>query len=112
MNYVECLDFYFAANDVSSNDKKRAILLSVCGVSTYKLICSLIDPDKLNSTLYKDLVAKVKEHYDPKPSSIVQRHKFNARTREPGKSIAEYVAALRQLAEHCDYDSMILNDML
>ena len=77
----------------------------------YKLIRSLIDPTKLNSTSYKDLVAKVKEHYDPKPSSIVQRHKFNKRTREPGESIAEYVAALRQLAEHCDYGES-LNDML
>ena len=53
----------------------------------------------------------MKQHYDPKSSSIVQSHKFNKRTREPGESIAEYVAALRQLAEHCDYGKS-LNDML
>ena len=99
-------------NDVSSDVKKRAILLSVCGASTFKLIRSLIDPDKLNSAPYKDLVAKVKEHYDPKPSSIVQRHKFNKRMRQPSESIAKYVAALRQLAEHCDHLNEMLRDKL
>ena len=111
MSYVERLDFYFTTNDVSLDVKKQTVLLSVCGASTYKLIRSLIDPDKLNSTSYKDLVAKVKEHYDPKSSSIIQRHKFNKCTREPGESMAEYVAALRQLAEHCDYGDSF-NDML
>ena len=53
----------------------------------------------------------MKNHYDPKPSSIVQRHKFNTRNRAPGESIAAYVAALRALAEHCDYKDT-LNDML
>lgn len=110
-SYVEHLGFYFAASDVTTDVNKRAILLSACGASTYKLIHSLIDPTKLNSTSYKDLIAKVKQHYDPKPSSIVQSRKFNKRTREPGESITKYVAALRQLAKHCDYGES-LNDML
>ena len=51
------LNFYFAANDVTTEAKKRAILLSACGAPTYKLIRSLVsEPDKLNSlTPYKDL---------------------------------------------------------
>ena len=111
-SYIERLNFYFAANDVTAETKKRAILLSVCGASTYKLIRSLVsEPDKLNSTPYKDIVKLVKNHYDPKPSSIVQRHKFNTRTRAPGESIAAYVAALREIAEHCNYKES-LNDML
>ena len=63
MSYVEHLDLYLTT-DVTTDIKKRAILLSACGASTYKLIHSLIDLTKLNSILYKDLVVKVKEHYD------------------------------------------------
>ena len=110
-SYVERLNFYFTANDVADDGKKRAILLSACGASTYKVIRSLVDADKLNSTVYTDIVALVKNHYDPKPSSIMQRHKFNTRTRKPDESIAEYVAALREIAEHCDYKDT-LSDML
>ena len=34
-SYVERMDFYFIANDVTSDAKKRAILLSACGAPTF-----------------------------------------------------------------------------
>ena len=42
---------------------------------------------------------------------IVQRYKFNTRTRAAGESIATYVAALRELAQYCEYRDTLL-DML
>jgi hypothetical protein len=36
--YIERLEFYFKANGVDEEDEQRAILLSVCGSKTYKLI--------------------------------------------------------------------------
>ena len=36
--YVERLNHYFIANDVADDGKKRSILLSACGSSTYKLM--------------------------------------------------------------------------
>ena len=44
--YVEKLDQYFIANDVTSGQKKRAIFPSICGTQTYKLIRSLVSPRK------------------------------------------------------------------
>ena len=40
-SYVERMDQYFLANDVTEAAKKRAILLSVVGDKTYKLIRDL-----------------------------------------------------------------------
>ena len=65
--YVERLDHYFVANEVTTAAKKRAILLSACGTSTYKLIRSLLSAEELKSTNYANLVKLVKEYYDPKP---------------------------------------------
>ena len=45
----------------------------------------------------------MKNHYDPKPSVTMQRYKFNTRTRTVGESITTYVAALRELAQHCEF---------
>lgn len=42
---------------------------------------------------------------------IVQRYKFNTRTRGPGESIARYTTALRQLSVHCEYGAS-LDDMI
>ena len=59
------------------------------------------------STPYADLVGLVKNYYEPKPSVIVQRYKFNTQVRQQGKSVATYVAALRELAKHCSYGTTL-----
>ena len=93
--YIERMEQYFVANDVTTAAKKRAILLSACGSSTYTLIRSLLSAEELKSTSYINLVKLVKDYYEPKPSVIVLRWKFNIRCRQEGESLAAYAAALR-----------------
>ena len=45
-SYVERLEQYLAANKVEDADQHRAILLSVCGPATYRLIHNLASPKK------------------------------------------------------------------
>ena len=47
----------------------------------------------------------------PKPSTIVQRFKFNTRTQQPGETIAMFLAELRHLTEHCEFGAT-LDEML
>ena len=102
--HIERLNHYFVANGVQDAAKKRAILLTACGASTYKLIRSLLPTaEAINTTSYADLVKLVKNYYEPAPSKIMQRWKFNTRNCQQGESIATYMAALRQLTEHCGY---------
>ena len=63
--------------------------------------------------LRQELVELVKKHYNPRPSAITQRFKFNSRVRQPGETVAEYIAEaeLRKLSEHCDFKDT-LEDML
>ena len=110
-SYIERLEFYFTANDVQENAKHHAILLSSCGVSTYELIRSLVDPSKPSNVAYEDIVEKVRAHHSPKSLRIVQRYKFNSRSQNPGESIACYVAELHRLSEHCGYGEQ-LQEML
>ena len=39
---MERLQHYFTANDILAEDKRRAILLTVVGASTYRLIRTLV----------------------------------------------------------------------
>ena len=110
-SYTQRMNYYFVANDVADGAKKRSILLSACGATTYKIIRNLVEEDKLDTTSYDDIVKLVKAHFDPTPSAIMQRYKFNTRTREEGESVAAYVAALRDIAQHCEYKEN-LQDML
>ena len=110
-SYIERMEQYFVANDVTSAAKKRAILLSTCGPSTYTTIHSLAAPNKPTDMDYKVLLELTMKHYNPRPSVIMQRYKFNATTQQPGESISSYVVELRKLTEFCDFGES-LNDML
>ena len=101
--YVEHLEQYLAADKIEDVDEQRAILLSVCDPATYRFICSLVSPKKRAELKFTDIADIVQKHYDPKPSIIVQRYRFNTRYRHVGESASTYVAELCQLSNHCDF---------
>ena len=101
--YVERVNHFFDANDIVDAGKKRAVLLSVIGSSTYALLRNLVSPAKPREKSFDELVSVLKDHYNPTPSETVQRSRFNSRFRKPGESVAVFVAELRSLAEFCNY---------
>ena len=111
VEYTDCLEQYFSANEITDNGKKRGVLLSVCGAKTYQLIRNLVNPRKPTDKSFAELENLVKNHLNPRPSSIVYRCKFNSRFRQQGETIQQYVAELRNLSEHCEFGE-ILEKML
>ena len=109
--YVECLEQYLAANKVEDADQQRAILLSVCGPATYRLICSLVPLKKPSKVKFKEITEVVQRHHDPKPSVIVQSYRFNIWNHCTGESVSTYVAELCHLSNHFDFGAA-LNEML
>ena len=52
-----------------------------------------------------------KTHYSPKPLIIAERFRFHKRNQEEGESISQFVAVLKQLSEHCEFEHF-LNDTI
>ena len=111
IEYVERLELYFLANNVTDPVKKRAILLNAVGPAVYRLVKTLAIPRKPTDLEFDEIVEKVKLHYNPKPSPIIKRYEFNTRKQKSDETVSEYVAALRRIAEHCEFGAT-LNDML
>ncbi|XP_061564077.1 uncharacterized protein K02A2.6-like [Cololabis saira] len=101
--YCEVLGYFFEANDIDDADKMKAILLSSVGSQTYSLMRNLVSPEKPGDKTFDQLVALLKEHYNPKPSEIVQRFMFYSRTRKPEETVLDFVAGLRKLAQDCNF---------
>ena len=110
LTYTERLQHFFTANGVKE-DKQAVTLLSVCGVSAYRLIKSLLAPVKPETRSFAQLVELVAKHHNPEPTVIVQRFKFHSRCRQPGETVSTYVAELRRLSEYCRFGDQ-LEDML
>ena len=91
--------------------EELSFLRSSCGAHTYQLIRNLVAPGKPTDKSFTEIVSLVKDHHQPRPSTIVQRYNFHTRNQKAGESISEYVAQLRKLSEFCDFKDT-LADML
>ena len=109
--YAERLEQYFAVNSVDDADRQRAVLLNVIGARTYRTLRSLVAPLKSIEKSVDEILQTLTEHFDPKPSVIVQRFRFNSRSRQEGESVAKFTAELQRLSEHCEFGA-VLRDML
>ena len=89
-SYTERLQQYFKANDVAE-DKQKAILLSGCGVATYRLIKDLTAPDKPTDRSFAQLVKLVGDHYSPIPSVIVECFHFNTLIYPSARRVSGYL---------------------
>ena len=105
--YVERLEHIFTANGIDGEEKRRAMLLSVVGASTYKVLRNIVSPNKPGDKTYSALVTALSQHFKPTPSEIVERFKFHSRARKAGESVATYVAELRSLTEFCNFGDML-----
>ena len=109
--YMERLGYFFDANGIESAEKKRAVLLTLFGAATYKLLRNLVAPSKPGEKTYQELIQALTVHFSSTPSPIVCRFKFHSRCRQPGESIAGFVSQLRSLSENCGFGDT-LEDML
>ena len=110
-SYIERAQQYFAANDIDSPAKMHAVLISACGPATYRIIKDVLTPEAPSTVDFDTIVEKLTQHFQPVPNQIAQRCKFFSHIRRPHESIAEYVAQLKKLVEHCQFGDK-LNEML
>ncbi len=110
-SYLERIDLYFLANDVSEV-KQVPVFLSVVGGKLYELLRNLCTLTKPKDKRYQELKDLLKGHFEPKPLVIAERYHFHRRDQAEGESIAEYVAELRRLSRTCEFGTEYLSEAL
>ena len=91
------------------------MLISCCGITTYRIFKGLVAPAKHADKNFSELIRLMKGHQNPKRNPITERFIFNSRIRKPKENILNYMAQLRRLSQYCKYeDSLeeILRDRL
>ena len=101
--YKERLEYFMVANDITGANKKKAVFLSVIGAKQYSLLKDLCAPNTIANRSYEQLNAIMIAHHEPTPPKYLQRTKFENRIRKPNESIQQYVAAIREISEHCQF---------
>ena len=101
-SYIERLELYFTANDIDDEVKRKAILLTSCGIECYHLFKGLTTPRKPVKT-FIELVTLMANHENLKRNPIAERFVLNMCNRKLGESISQYMAELRRLSQYCEY---------
>ncbi|XP_065071854.1 uncharacterized protein LOC135696403 [Rhopilema esculentum] len=105
--YVERLEQFFIANDITEASKKRAVLLSGIGPSTYSVLRNLMTPDIPSSKSYGELKATLSADFKPKTLVIAERFCFYKRNQHENESISDYIVELKKLARTCDFGDVL-----
>ena len=105
--YIERVEQYFIANDVTDEKKQTAIFLTVIGNETYSLLRNLLAPESLAGKTLKTLSETLTDHLKPQPIIIAERYKLYCRDQSENETITEYLAELRKLTLNCDFKDFL-----
>ncbi|XP_024887651.1 uncharacterized protein K02A2.6-like [Temnothorax curvispinosus] len=73
------------------------------GPETYNLLCDKLAPVEPTTKTYEELVAIMKNHFNPEPLEIAENFRFLQRRQGEGETAQEYMAALQKPALHCKF---------
>ncbi|KAG8222306.1 hypothetical protein J437_LFUL001848 [Ladona fulva] len=100
--FIEQLDFFFEANAISLESKKRAIPLTCTSVQTYNVVKKLCAPEKPAMKTYSQILALVASHHIPVTCVWVEHEKFDSHVQWAGLTLV----CLRHLANTCKFDNL------
>lgn len=86
-----------ATGDNWPDSRKNALLLHCLGTEDQMIFYNL------TGTTFATLVPALQVHFILAINVVVERHKFRQRAQRPNESLADYVAALRELLVNCDF---------
>ena len=104
-SWLEQLEEAFILEDLvgEDNDRKRvASLLTYVGRYGYEILKNLFSPAKPNTKKYDELTKALRDHVNPKPVVMVERHRFAQQT-QGSKTVTVFLTDLRAAAEHCEF---------
>ena len=109
-SYIERVEMFFEANSVVEG-KKVPTLLSILGPDAYNLAKTLSSPAKPSEKSFDELKLLLNEHFCHRPLVIAERYRFHNARQTDTESTLLFVARLKKLAEHCQFEGH-LKEML
>lgn len=98
---------FLKANAITNEERQSAIFLTVIGTQTYHLLESLCSPTPIEELSLQQMSVALSKHFQPRPLIIMETFHFLQRLQQPNETAAQYLAALRQLAINCEFDTYL-----
>ena len=106
LDYIEKVEQYFIANEITVEAKKKGTLLTVIGGEAYKLLRNLTELNKPTEKTYDQIVTILKAHLYPKTYSHCGTMEVLSAKSEHRRTI-NYLAELRSLSRYCNFQAFL-----
>nr|XP_037290511.1 uncharacterized protein LOC119185683 [Rhipicephalus microplus] len=104
--YKVRLEAYFQAQEITDEAKQRALLVAALSNGAVKVLQGRCHPKSVNDLTYSDVIKHLQSHYEPQVNETAASYRFFTRTQAEGERLRDFVAALRRMAEDCNFGDM------
>lgn len=107
--YEKRLQQFYIINGITTDEKKKAYLLTILGAENCDLLWDLFSPTvPTEATVTHDAIClKLKNHFLPARVEIAERFRFYQVKTKPEESVANFLATLRNLTKHCAFGTFL-----
>lgn len=91
--FVERIELYFEAKNITEESKQRAIFLTKIDAETYNIVRKVCAPKKPKEIALKDIIEKMQKYVKPKVNQTVLRQRFRERKQKDDETFTQYVAS-------------------
>lgn len=104
--WIERVNIVLKINKVKE-EEKTDYMISLAGGDLYKVIKSLVSPQKIEDVKYDDLVKLLSKNFKPTRSIIAKRFKFYKRLQAEDEFVNDYAFQLKALSRECDFGDFL-----
>jgi len=101
--YLDCIEQFMVANDITGDGKKKTMLISVIGSSVYGFLKNLLMPEKPVDKSYTEWKDALLTHCAPWPILIAECYRFYKWNQQESDSMSDFVVMLKKLASTCKF---------
>lgn len=114
--FKDKIGFYFEANEIKDESRKKAILIGCTGDVVYDTLMKCKDPKvSIQEISLEESYKVLNDYFNPVFNKFLQLQMFGARRQQQGERILDYLSALRELAPGCEFqdnDEAILRQLV
>ena len=100
--YLEQLEIMFDHQKVAEAERKISFL-AACSTEVYSELKLLFPGKNVRELELKEMTDALKKRFDQTENDLVQRIRFYARVQKPNERAVDFVLAVKQLAEFCNF---------
>ncbi|XP_075560042.1 uncharacterized protein LOC142591632 [Dermacentor variabilis] len=105
--YLVRLEAFLEGNGITEEKKKQALLVAGLSTHTVAFVSGRCAPTKVNQLSYNEALHILQKHFSPSPNEKAQSYKFFSRNQMPGEPVRDFLVAIRQLADTCNFGTSL-----